>query len=71
MPTEIERITELEMRVAHMERLIDELSAELLAANRARDGLGAQLERLQTRLQAAFEDSEILPASQEPPPPHY
>jgi SlyX protein len=71
MREEQERITELEMRIAHMERTVDELSAELHAANKARDRLATQIDGLRARLLTAFEESDLPTATEEPPPPHY
>jgi SlyX protein len=70
--TQEERIVELEMRLAHMERTVDALSVELHEAHRSRDELASQFEVFKARLQAMFEDSsDMLAVSDEPPPPHY
>lgn len=61
------RIIDLEMTLAHQERLIDELSEEILKLNTRYE-----------RLLARFEDHEaqqdtptIRSLLDEPPPPHY
>lgn len=61
------RIIDLEMTLAHQDRLIDELSDEILKLNTRYE-----------RLLARFEDHEAQQETQpfrslqdEPPPPHY
>lgn len=59
------------MRGAHMERMLDELSAELHAANRSRESLATEVAGIRARMQAAFEEPAMPEAAEEPPPPHY
>lgn len=63
-----ERIINLEMLLAQQDRLLDDLSAEILRLNQ-------RLERLSARFdaEAARRESSLFlrPLSEEPPPPHY
>jgi SlyX protein len=63
------RLTELEVRLAHFEAMVDELST--VVADQQRD-----IDRLMSRLQAASDRLEEMAASlpqppDDQPPPHY
>lgn len=63
-------IVDLETRLTYQELALQELNDVIVRQQKMLDSLGAQLEliRQQMRTQAQF---DVLPASQEPPPPHY
>ena len=63
-------IVDLETRLTYQEAALQELSDVIVRQQKTLDSLGAQLELLkqQMRSQAQF---DVLPTSQEPPPPHY
>ena len=65
-----ERIDELEARLAHREREIEELNELVARQWQAIDELSLRLGTLGGRLQAV-EDRADAPAGAEPPPPHY
>lgn len=60
-----DRITDLEIRYTHLERLVAELSDVLWTERREREKLEARLKDLEQRSRSADE-----PVSNEPPP-HY
>lgn len=64
------RITELERRLAHHERMADDLSAVLAEQGRTIDLLKAQVARLRERLANLEEGWEPSPQDAKPPP-HY
>lgn len=63
-------IIDLETRLTYQEIALQELNDVIVRQQKMLDSLGAQFEliRQQMRAQAQF---DVLPASQEPPPPHY
>lgn len=63
-------IVDLETRLTYQEAALQELNDVIVRQQKMLDSLGAQLEsvRQQMRVQAQF---DVLPTSQEPPPPHY
>ena len=63
-------IIDLETRLTYQEAALQELSDVIVRQQKMLDSLSNQLELLtqQMRSQAQF---DVLPTSQEPPPPHY
>jgi SlyX protein len=61
----MDRLTDLEIRYTHVERLVEELSSVLYEERLARERLEARVKDLEQRLRSAEE-----PAPDEPPP-HY
>ncbi|WP_448206173.1 SlyX family protein [Azospirillum sp. sgz302134] len=64
------RLTELESRLAHHERMAEELSSVMFEQGRTIDLLTAQLRRLRDRV-AELESGSPRAPQDEPPPPHY
>ena len=64
------RLTELEMRLAHHERMAEELSSVMFEQGRTIDLLTAQIRRLRDRV-AELESGMSRAPQDEPPPPHY
>jgi len=64
------RVVELESRLAHHERMAEELSAVVAEQARAVDLLTAQVRRLNDRLRLVEDGWERSPQD-ERPPPHY
>ncbi|MDX9860667.1 MAG: SlyX family protein [Rhodospirillales bacterium] len=64
------RLIELEIRLAHHERLADDLSAVLAEQGRAIDQLTQQMRRLAERL-GELEAGWPRPSQDDKPPPHY
>ncbi len=64
------RLTELETRLAHHERMAEELSSVLFEQGRLIDRLSAQLHRLRSRV-AELEAGPQRAPQDEAPPPHY
>ncbi|MFD2233610.1 SlyX family protein [Phaeospirillum tilakii] len=65
-----ERLIALESRLAHHERMAEEISDVLAAQGRTIDRLTAEIRRLRERLR----ELEVTPTrapQDEPPPPHY
>jgi SlyX protein len=64
------RIVALEVRVAHQDRVIEDLNALVTEQWKQIDALAKQVERMTDRLQRVEENA---PSSDtpEPPPPHY
>jgi SlyX protein len=63
------RIEQMEARIAHQERTIEDLNNSVTEQWRQIDGLTKQVERLAARLQHV--EDNVLPGAAEPPPPHY
>jgi SlyX protein len=63
------RIEQLEARIAHQERTIEDLNNSVTAQWRQIDGLTKQVERVAARLQHVEDNAP--PGAAEPPPPHY
>jgi SlyX protein len=70
MPRAEERLDALEMRIAHQERVIEDLNAALTEQWARIDALLREIARLQDRLRDA-ETRTASAAAPEPPPPHY
>jgi SlyX protein len=64
------RIDALEMRIAHQDRIIEDLNTSVTAQWRQIDDLTKQIERMGQRLQQV-EDNVPPSGESEPPPPHY
>ncbi|MBP2291718.1 SlyX family protein [Azospirillum rugosum] len=64
------RLTDLESRIAHHERMAEELSSVMFEQGRTIDLLTAQLRRLRDRV-AELESGASRAPQDEPPPPHY
>ncbi len=64
------RLTELESRLAHHERMAEEMSSVLFEQSRTIDLLTAQMRRLRDRV-AELESGVSRAPQDEPPPPHY
>lgn len=62
------RLTDLESRLAHHERMAEDLSAVLIEQQRAIDILRAQVSYLRDRIGAVERDSS---QQDDRPPPHY
>lgn len=66
-----ERITELEIRITHMEDTIDTLNQALVKQYEVIDELQFQITVLEKKLKAYAEESPVAKESEETPPPHY
>ncbi|MCW2243985.1 SlyX family protein [Azospirillum canadense] len=64
------RLSELESRIAHHERMAEELSSVMFEQGRTIDLLTAHLRRLRDRV-AELESGAPRASQDEPPPPHY
>lgn len=69
MSGEAARIDALEMRIAHQERVIEELNATVTGQWKEIETLRRQVERMADRLQQVADNA--APNAPEPPPPHY
>ena len=65
-----ERITELEIRLTHLENTIDVLNQTIIEQHRLIDQLQLQISILEKKLKASAA-SNIAHESEETPPPHY
>jgi len=65
-----DRITELEIRLTHIEDTLDVLNQTVIEQNKLLDQLQLQLSMLEKKLKAVA-TSNIAPESEETPPPHY
>lgn len=65
-----ERLIDLEIRLTHQEAAIEALSDVVAGQQKVIERLQAQLVVLHEQLRAQSRLS-VLPASEEPPPPHY
>jgi len=65
-----DRITELEIRLTHIEDTLDVLNQTVIDQHALIDQLQLQISILEKKLQAAV-ISHIAPESDETPPPHY
>lgn len=61
------RLTDIEIALSEQERMIDDLSSEVLRLSK----LVAALEKQVERLKAEREETLVKPLSEETPPPHY
>jgi len=64
------RIVTLEVRVAHQDRVIEDLNTLVTEQWKQIDALAKQVERMTDRLQRVEENAPSSDAP-EPPPPHY
>jgi len=65
-----ERITELEIRLTHIEDTVDVLNATVIDQHSLIDQLQLQISILEKKLKVAA-TSNIAQESEETPPPHY
>lgn len=65
-----DEIIDLQTRLAFQDGVIEELNQAVLRQQQQIDALHQQITRLHSRLEA-FQHEAMLPAGQEPPPPHY
>lgn len=63
-----DRIIDLEIRLAHQEQMVDELSEVIARQDRTIDLLTAQLHRLLDRMRSVEAGSERSPQDDKPPP---
>jgi SlyX protein len=69
VPSQVERLARLEIRLTEQEAVIDDLNATITAQWKVIDRLTRQLSRLQEQVEeSAFRTASGGP---EPPPPHY
>lgn len=66
-----QRVTELEIRLTHMEDTIDVLNQTLIKQNDEIYTLQVQVTELNKKLKAAQTGSHMAHESEETPPPHY
>ena len=66
-----QRVTELEIRLTHLEDTIDVLNQTIIEQSDAIDLLQLQMVILDKKLKAAQSSSPIADESEETPPPHY
>ena len=64
------RIVALEVRVAHQDRVIEDLNALVTEQWKQIDALAKQVERMADRLRRV-EDNAPAADAPDPPPPHY
>lgn len=65
-----ERITEVEIRLTHIEDTLDVLNQTIIDQHKLIDQLQLQISSLEKKLKAAA-TSNIAHESEETPPPHY
>ncbi len=65
-----ERLIELEIRIAHQDAAIEELTRTLLRQEQEMRELGQSVERLRQQLKAVSQP-EVASLAEETPPPHY
>jgi len=68
--TDTSRLDTLEVRLAHQERMIEDLNQTITAQWKDIDRLKREIERLSDRLASAENAIDSNPAD-EPPPPHW
>jgi len=64
-----QRLADLESRLAHHERMAEEMSEVIFAQGQTIDRLTAQLKRMRDRVEAA--EYAIASPQDDRPPPHY
>ena len=65
-----DRVTELEIRLTHIEDTLDVLNETVIEQHKLIDQLQLQISLLDKKLKAVA-SSNIAPESEETPPPHY
>lgn len=65
-----DRITELEIRLTHLEETLEIYDAAIIKQNSDIDNLQLQIEILERKLKASA-NAPIADESEETPPPHY
>lgn len=65
-----QRIDELEIRLAHQDRALEDLNESFATQWRTIDELARKLSALESRLHTVEQNTDA-PPSAEPPPPHY
>ncbi|GAB4297577.1 MAG: SlyX family protein [Desulfuromonadia bacterium] len=65
-----EHLVELETRIAHDERTIEELNDLVYRQQQTLDRLVAEMEAMRKQL-AMIAPSPVIPPDEEPPPPHW
>jgi len=70
IPTLTGRIDELEIRLAHQDQTIEDLSQAIARQWKEMEAISRQLAKLGDRVHIV-EEQTGAPASTEPPPPHY
>ena len=65
-----ERLNDLEIRYAHQEEALEELSREIIEQRRLLEQQADLIDILKSRL-AALAESPVGRPEDEPPPPHY
>jgi len=68
--SEEERLIALESRLAHHERMAEEISDVLVSQGRTIERLTSEIRRLRDRVRE-FEMAPARATQDEPPPPHY
>ena len=66
---EDQRLTEVETRYTYLERLVDELSRVLHEQQRSIEGLAGRLQRMESLVSEAIEQTDERPPQEKPP--HY
>lgn len=66
-----ERVTELEIRLTHLEDTLDVLNRSVFEQHKQIDQLQLQVSNLEKKLKAAADGSHLAQESEETPPPHY
>ena len=67
----IKRISNLEIRIAHQDRTIDDLNEMVAKQWTSIEQLNQQFSLLKDRLVAVESSSKVSKPEDEPPPPHY
>jgi SlyX protein len=65
-----DRLIELEARMAHYERMLEDMSGVIARQDQSIDRLASRLKRLQERVRDLASGDQASP-SDERPPPHY
>ena len=68
-PVEDHRLTEVETRYTYLERLVEELSRVLHEQQRSIEALSSRLQRMESLVSEAIEQTDERPAQEKPP--HY
>lgn len=68
---ELDRIIELESRVAFQEETLDQLNQVISQQELEMETLRRMLKHLSQQVKTLVQDNPYSPADQEPPPPHY